>query len=72
VVSAAADRTLAFVRVSCEGCGEFPWWAGVLLGVFGVAMVFVILYGLYRLTMRFVPAAQPQEGADPPDDASAP
>ncbi len=43
-------------RNVCPECGPFPWWATVLLSVAGVAIGFAIIYGLYLLAMRFLPA----------------
>ena len=56
------------VRVECHGCDDFPWWAELLLSVVGVAIAFAILYGLYRIVDRFLPAAPAQKGAAPPDE----
>jgi hypothetical protein len=62
-----ALTTLA-VRVQCNGCDDFPWWAEALLSLVGVAIAFAILYGLYRLVDRFLPAAPAHEGTAPPDE----
>ena len=56
---------LAVYVPPCHGCEGFPWWAEILLSLVGVAIAFLILYGLYKIAMRFLP--DPYEKKPPPD-----
>jgi hypothetical protein len=49
-------------------CGGIPQWEQALLGVVGCAIAFAILYGLYRLIMRFSAHGDPPKNAHSDDD----
>ncbi|HLY12969.1 MAG TPA: hypothetical protein VKR24_01360 [Candidatus Limnocylindrales bacterium] len=40
------------VVISCDDCGDIPWWAQALLTLVGIGIAMVILYVPYRLSRR--------------------
>lgn len=40
------------VIVSCNDCGDIPWWAQAILTLIGIGIAMVILYVPYRLSRR--------------------
>jgi hypothetical protein len=40
------------VEVHCDGCGDLPWWAQVILTLIGFGIAMVILYLPFRLSRR--------------------
>ena len=40
------------IVVTCDNCGDIPWWAQAILTVDGIGIAMVILYIPYRLSRR--------------------
>jgi hypothetical protein len=49
-----APRTLPVlpIVVTCNDCGDIPWWAQAILTLIGIGIAMVILYVPYRLSRR--------------------